>query len=107
MYYFLFIVAIMFLSYIIGYSRGRMDKELEMSMYVKYHMRRLYNNYRALIAGQKIYYVPALNRMCFASSIYQCRAKFIKTRSRQANQYHRIIEPNIWFKIRFVLFGTP
>ncbi len=41
-------------------------------------MQRLYRNWRAILCGREVYWIPSLQRVVFATDEQQCRAKFIK-----------------------------
>lgn len=39
---------------------------------------RLYRHFRALMKGQRVFWVPSLKRVCFAKNTEQCQSKFMK-----------------------------
>jgi len=56
-----------------------------------------YGCVRALWSGKHVFYVPKLNRVCFASSVQQCRAKFLT---------HDIRPATWWLASVFVVVGV-
>ena len=60
------------------------------------HYARLHNNYRAILAGRSVYYIPDFKFMCWASNQRQCEAKFMGHRIEHADKLNIVL---------YVIFG--
>lgn len=54
----------------------------------------LYNRIRAILAKKRVFYVPDLNRICFAKDQLQCMSKY---------QKHDVVELRGFIKWSFIL----